>query len=108
MSIERHTQILEQVLNTKSVRVNELNEMLDVSVATIRRDLSQMEERGPIQRVHGGAIPVENSAEPPILRRKSKQSQAKQRIGNFAAGLVEDNKTIIITSGTTTETISLI
>jgi DeoR/GlpR family transcriptional regulator of sugar metabolism len=103
LSVERHQQILEQVLSRKSVRVNELSDILEVSVATIRRDLSQMEERGLIQRVHGGAIPVEDSAEPPILHRKSKQSEAKQRIGNAAAGLVEDNETIIITSGTTTE-----
>lgn len=103
LSVERHQQILEKVLSRKSVRVNELSDILDVSVATIRRDLSQMEERGLIQRVHGGAIPVEDSEEPPILHRKSKQYEAKQRIGIAAADLVKDNETIIITSGTTTE-----
>jgi len=103
LSVERHQQILEQVLSRKSVRVNELSDILDVSVATIRRDLSQMEERGLIQRVHGGAIYIEDPEEPPILHRKTKQSEAKHRIGSAAADLVEDNETIIITSGTTTE-----
>jgi DeoR/GlpR family transcriptional regulator of sugar metabolism len=103
LSVERHQQILEQVLSRRSVRVNELSDFLDVSVATIRRDLSQMEERGLIQRVHGGAIPIEDLEEPPILQRKSKQSEAKHLIGIAAADLVNDNETIIITSGTTTE-----
>ena len=103
LSVERHHQILEHILNKKSVRVNELSDMLDVSVATIRRDLSQMEEKGLIQRVHGGAIPIEDAEEPPILQRKSKQIEFKRRIGIAAADLVLDNETIIITSGTTTE-----
>ena len=106
MSVERHQQILEQILSRKSVRVNELSEILDVGVAKIRHELSQMEERGLIQRMHRGAIPVEGSEEPPILHRKSKQSEAKKRIGNAAVGLDEDNETIIITSGTTTEAIA--
>ena len=103
LSVERHQQILEHILTNKSVRVNELSDILDVSLATIRRDLSQMEEKGLILRVHGGAISAEDSEEPPILNRKNKQSEAKRRIGSAAAALVNDNETIIITSGTTTE-----
>ncbi len=72
LSVERHQQILEQILNKRSVRVNELSDKLDVSVATIRRDLSQMEEKGLIQRVHGGAIPIED------LRRASHLATQKQ------------------------------
>lgn len=103
LSVERHQQILERILNKKSVRVNELSDILDVSIATIRRDLSQMERKGLLQRVHGGAIYVEDAEEPPILNRKHQQPEAKRRIGFAAAELVNDNETIIITSGTTTE-----
>jgi len=103
LSVERHQQILEHVLSKKSVRVNELSDILDVSLATIRRDLSQMEEKGLIQRVHGGAVSIEDSEEPPIMNRKTKQSEAKRLIGSAAAELVNDHETIIITSGTTTE-----
>jgi len=99
----RHQQIIEHVLSKKSVRVNELSDIFNVSLATIRRDLSQIEEQGLIQRVHGGAILIEDVDEPPILNRKNKQSEAKRRIGSAAADLVNDHETIIITSGTTTE-----
>jgi DeoR/GlpR family transcriptional regulator of sugar metabolism len=103
LSVERHQQILDRILSEKSVRVNELSDILDVSIATIRRDLSLMEEKGLIQRVHGGAIYIEDPEESPIMSRKHKQAEAKRRIGKAAAELVNDNETILITSGTTTE-----
>lgn len=99
----RHQQIIEHVLSKKSVRVDELSDLFNVSLATIRRDLSQIEEKGLIQRVHGGAVLIEDSEEPPILNRKYKQAEVKRRIGSAAADLVNDHETIIISSGTTTE-----
>jgi DeoR/GlpR family transcriptional regulator of sugar metabolism len=99
----RRQQIIEHVLSKKSVRVDELSDIFNVSLATIRRDLNEIEEKGLIQRVHGGALLVEDSEEPPILNRKNKQSEAKRRIGSAAADLVNDHETIIISSGTTTE-----
>lgn len=62
-----------------------------------------MEERGLVQRVHGGALLVEEQDEPPVLQRANQHTDAKQRIGEAAAGLVQDGETIIITSGTTNE-----
>ena len=100
---ERKQQILDYIIVQKSVQVNELSSILNVSVATIRRDLSEMEEEGLVRRVHGGAVSLDGFGEPPILQRKNKQSEDKRRIGEAAAGLVEDGETIIITSGTTTE-----
>ena len=42
------------------VRVEDLRLNLKVSVATIRRDLEILEENGKLQRVHGGAVTMEN------------------------------------------------
>ncbi len=87
----------------QSVQVNELSEMFDVSLATVRRDLKQIEEQGSIRRVHGGAVYIGDQTEPPALQRKSTYPAIKKRIGEAAAALVRDSETIIITSGTTTE-----
>ena len=38
------------------VAVNTLSEKLEVSQATIRQDLTQLENKGFLKRVHGGAI----------------------------------------------------
>ena len=45
------------------VRVEDLRLNLKVSVATIRRDLEILEENGKLQRVHGGAVTMENRLE---------------------------------------------
>lgn len=46
LSIERHEQILQILMEKKSVTVGELSKTMFVSDATIRRDLSQMEKEG--------------------------------------------------------------
>jgi len=100
---DRHQQIMDFLSAHRSAQVNELSLHLNVSEATVRRDLTEMEEQGIVRRVHGGAVPVEQPGEPPILQRKTHLSEIKYRIGVAAAALVKDGDTIIITSGTTTE-----
>ncbi|MEV0620037.1 substrate-binding domain-containing protein [Nonomuraea sp. NPDC050404] len=52
---ERRTQLLEVLRRRGVVRVNELAAELDVSVITIRRDISLLSSQGLIRRVRGGA-----------------------------------------------------
>lgn len=40
------------------LRVTDLTARLDVTAETVRRDLSRLEKRGALRRVHGGALPV--------------------------------------------------
>ena len=61
LSIERHEQILQILMEKKSVTVGELSKTMFVSDATIRRDLSQMEKEGLIKRSHGGAVLFEST-----------------------------------------------
>lgn len=80
-----------------------LSEMLQVSEATIRRDLAWMESHGILERTHGGAT---LSRRMPIEPEYSHSAQThpieKQAIGARAAALVEDGDTIFVNSGTTT------
>jgi len=103
LSVERKQRILDYLASQKSVQVNELSGYLDVSLATVRRDLQELEDQGSLRRVHGGAVIVNRQSEPPILLRKYQQAEVKQRIGAAAAALVGDNETIFLASGTTTE-----
>jgi DeoR/GlpR family transcriptional regulator of sugar metabolism len=102
LSPERQNRILDHIRAHRSVQVSELSTTFNVSLSTVRRDLEQLEENGFIQRVHGGAVLVEDTAELPILLRASQQAQYKQRIAGAAAKLVEDGDTILVTGGTTT------
>ncbi len=98
----RHTQIRDIVNETGQITVNELNHLLNVSEATIRRDLEELSQMGWIRRTHGGAVRVERAEkEPPILQRQVAQADEKLRIGQLAATMVSDRQTIFLGSGST-------
>jgi DeoR/GlpR family transcriptional regulator of sugar metabolism len=82
--------------------VPEICERFSVSEATARRDLEMLAEQGRIQRVHGGAIAVDQAPpESPILDRQDEQADSKRRIGQAASRLVKDGDTVFLGSGTT-------
>ncbi len=84
------------------ISVAELNNLLDVSEATIRRDLEQLSDQGWVQRTHGGAVRIEQArAEPPIRQRMSEHAAEKRRIGRLASSLVRSGDTIFLGSGST-------
>lgn len=58
---KREKQIVEIVNKHGGYGVRELALHFDVTEATIRRDLRKLEEYNLLQRLHGGAIPVEDS-----------------------------------------------
>ena len=98
----RQSQIRRLVEAQGQVTVTELNGILDVSEATIRRDLEQMAELGWVRRTHGGALKVEpGGSEPPIKERLSEHAKEKQQIGAMAASLVQEGETIFLGSGST-------
>lgn len=55
MKKNRHQAILRLVDEHEVVQVSELAEWLNVSLETIRRDLSEMQDQGLILRRHGRA-----------------------------------------------------
>lgn len=54
LAVDRQTQVLELLRRRGSVRVADLAELLGVTQVTVRRDVSQLAERGLVDRVHGG------------------------------------------------------
>ena len=87
-SPERQQQIVRLLSRQQRLSVTEICEQFSISEATARRDLESLAEQGRLQRVHGGAILVEQAPpELPILQRESEQASEKQRIGQAAAAL---------------------
>jgi DeoR family transcriptional regulator, fructose operon transcriptional repressor len=69
----------------KRVSVTSLAGHFAVVGETIRRDLADLESRGLIRRVHGGAIPLERvTFEPPIEARHDLMRPEKERIARAA------------------------
>jgi DeoR family fructose operon transcriptional repressor len=100
---ERHQQILETARANGRVEVAGLARDLAVTPETVRRDLTALERRGVLRRVHGGAIPVERlGMEPGVADREGHASGQKERIARAALDELPDGGSIIIDAGTTT------
>jgi DeoR family transcriptional regulator of aga operon len=101
-NFERQNKILHLILHSQRISIPEVCEAFSVSEATARRDLEALSSEGKIQRVHGGAIALTQAPpESPILQRQDEQADEKRRIGQIAAGLVQDGETVFLGSGTT-------
>ncbi|MBM4761252.1 DeoR/GlpR family DNA-binding transcription regulator [Bacillus sp. B15-48] len=99
---ERHQKILEALKNKNTVKLQELVELTNSSESTIRRDLTQLEQRNLLKRVHGGAARLQgNLTEPTMTEKSSKNLQAKNQIAQFAAKLVEEGESIYLDAGST-------
>ena len=85
------------------MRVEDLRLNLKVSVATIRRDLEILEENGKLQRVHGGAVTMENRLDEAVFEDKTNQARTeKSRIAEEACKLIGAGDSIYLDGGSTT------
>ena len=100
---ERRKKIVNLLESKKRASVNELSKKFDVSRATIRRDLSELEKSGFLRRTHGGAILSGSSKlEPSFKEKEDKLAAEKRSIGKKAAEIIKDGDTVFIDAGTTT------
>lgn len=85
---ERQKEILEKLLTDGKVIASKLAPELEVSEDTVRRDLLELDQKGQLKRVYGGALPV---ARPVVdyLERENRDVERKQRMAKKALGLVE-------------------
>lgn len=101
MNVRRIDTILKILIEKKSVSLNELIKVLNVSEATIRRDLNLLEDSGKIQRVHGGAILIDEKEEN-IDYKREKNYLLKEKIAKKAVEVIKDNMVIFLDAGSTT------
>ncbi|WP_423185090.1 DeoR/GlpR family DNA-binding transcription regulator [Arthrobacter sp. NyZ413] len=100
---ERHQAIVDRARADGRVDVTTLANELDVTPETVRRDLTQLERRGLLRRVHGGAIPLERLGfEPGVDTRQGLLSAEKEAIARSALAELPDGGAIILDAGTTT------
>ncbi|MCL3859960.1 DeoR/GlpR family DNA-binding transcription regulator [Actinotalea sp. K2] len=100
---ERQQQILARTRSQGRAEVKSLAEILDVTPETVRRDLTALERRGLVQRVHGGAVPVDRQPfEPALADREGRMAAHKDRIAKAALDELPDGGSIILDAGTTT------
>lgn len=100
----RRSKIMDIVKQRGSVSISELETLLDVSAATIRRDLDVLSEQHHLRRTHGGAFVEEmllTTSEPEHAIQSLLMQDKKQCIGAFAAQLIENGQSLILDSSST-------
>ncbi|MDX6655988.1 MAG: DeoR family transcriptional regulator, fructose operon transcriptional repressor [Solirubrobacteraceae bacterium] len=99
---DRQHAIYMLALKQGSVDAADLADRYGVTTETIRRDLSDMQSRQLLRRVHGGAILVEHvNHEPKVEARDMVNADEKLRIATMAVEEVPEHGSVIIDSGST-------
>ncbi len=104
MTAEERKQKIAELLNREgSVKAAALSRLLGTSEVTVRKDLADMEHKGLLSRVHGGAI---SSYKPyysmNLNQRMTANQSEKNIIAQKIAGMIENNDTVMLNAGTTT------
>ena len=97
---QRIHKVQELFAREEFVNFEDLCEKFSASKSSIRRDLIELEAKGVLRRVHGGAISLQVRDEGLDFNRLSiSYHDEKARIGRMAASLVQDRETVILGGG---------
>ncbi|WP_127959319.1 DNA-binding transcriptional regulator YciT [Serratia microhaemolytica] len=94
----RQQRILQLVNDHFRITVSQLADTFTVSEVTIRHDLTLLEQRGYLKRVHGAAIALESDD---VDARMMSNFTLKQQLAHYAATQIAGGETIFIESGST-------
>lgn len=100
---QRRQSLLDMLRKQPGLRVSELAKALDVSEGTVRNDLNALEEKGRLQRVHGGAVlnEIEQFQNDSFIRRYHQNVAAKLAIARKAAHLIQDGDSFFVDASST-------
>lgn len=104
---DRQNQILQMVEQKGEVQLQLLKEFFpEVSIMTLRRDLTFLEGEGHLIRTHGGAVSAKklsmiSGEEDAYSRRAAENIEAKIIIAEKAVSLVEQGRSIYFDAGST-------
>lgn len=104
---ERQEHIVALARSRGRVEVAALADDLGVTSETVRRDLTALERRGLLRRVHGGALPVERlQQEASLAERQGQFGGQKRRIATRALAEIPEQGVVLLDSGSTTQAIA--
>lgn len=99
---DRQAKIVEMLREHNFIDIRTLTERFDISVATVRRDLGELEEAGLLRRTHGGAVGINQVAQDKTNAARSVWNlQEKVAIANAVSSMIVDGDTVLLDAGTT-------
>lgn len=105
---ERHYFIINELKKNNIIQVSDIKDQLDVTEMTIRRDLKELEEKGVLKRIHGGAKSIDllSTKEFSHNEKIKRNIEEKKEIAKKISETIEDNETIFLGPGSTIELVS--
>jgi DeoR family fructose operon transcriptional repressor len=99
---ERHNSIRKIVREKQRLSFAELQNLVRVSPATLRRDLSELERAGDLIRVHGGVLdPLYARTEISFDERQQRHNTEKKSIATKANELIPGGSSVFVDAGST-------
>ncbi len=101
---ERRRMTLRLLREQSGIKVAQIAQILGVSKPTVRSDLDALHEEGIVQRVHGGAVLVEELEKDNLVQSFAITSASKSalQIAQQASDLVENGDTILLDASSLT------
>ena len=100
MKAERQEQILRKIDANGRVVVTDYAKELGVTEATLRKDLQELDDRGLVQRVHGGAMKPDTELSR-FENRVDLGKDVKTKLAAAAMNEIAENRVIFIDGGST-------
>ena len=102
-AVERRQEIATLIEERGRGDVTELADRFEVTPETIRRDLTELEQRRLLRRVHGGAISIDRfRSEPAIAEKAESMAAEKAAIADAAIAFVPEHGSVLLDAGTST------
>lgn len=102
----RQPDIIEIARREGKVTVERLAAEFGVTLQTIRRDLTELADRGELERVHGGAILPSGTANIGYEDRRSLHHAQKADMARACAAELPEDSSIFLNIGTSTEAVA--
>lgn len=102
----RQSEILNLARKQGKVTVEGLASHFNVTLQTIRRDLSDLADKGQLERVHGGAMLPSGTSNIVYEERRSLNASAKQAIAHACAARIPNGVSVFLNIGTSTEAVA--
>lgn len=103
---DRQENILNLLREEGRVEVEDLSNRFTVTTQTVRRDLTELCERGLATRTHGGARNLVSASSFGYEERRLRQLGEKEGIAHRAAQLIPNGSSLLLNIGTTTEQVA--
>ncbi|MBM3585177.1 MAG: DeoR/GlpR transcriptional regulator [Alphaproteobacteria bacterium] len=98
----RRQRVQRQILIDGAVSVDQLARTLEVSLATVRRDLAWLDAQGLVRRTHGGAvIEAPRGADQDFAQREQIDAAEKRAMAEAVVASLEPDATVFMNDGST-------